>query len=325
VKTSTRIAAALSAAALGVGLTACAADQGGTSADGSFAPSGDASMIVPFSAGGGSDASGRAIAAGLEAATGTNVVVENREGGSGAVGYSYLLSQEGDDQTLLAAETSLSSIPLSQDVDFTATSFTPVAKIGEDATLLVVPASSPFQTCSDVTTAAGAGSVVVAVSGAVSLDEVVFRLIETETGVTFDRVPYESGGEVLTGLLGGQVQVASLNPGEVVGQLESGDLRALCAVAEERYTDYPELADIPTATEQGIDVAFTQWRGFIGAGGMSPEARTYWADAAEAWTQTPEYEEYISSNYMQPVTAYGEELDAYLAEYDAQLATAIGR
>src|SRR3990170_908577 len=102
----------LGAAAL-LALTACSSTPS-TGADGEdgFSPSGDVRMVVPFGAGGGSDASGRAIAAGLEDGTGLNISTENREGGSGAVGYSYFLSQEGKDNYLLAAETALLALPL---------------------------------------------------------------------------------------------------------------------------------------------------------------------------------------------------------------------
>lgn len=286
-----------------------------------FEPS-DVRMIVPFSAGGGSDASGRAIASGLEDATGATITVENREGGSGAVGYSYLYSQEGNADFLLASETTLLSLPLTTDVDYDYTSFTPIMKLGDDYTLVVVPADSPFQTCTDVVDAAGSESVVVAVSGAISLDEIVFTLIEQDQGVEFDRVPFESGSEVIAGLLGGTVQVGSLNPGEVLGQLESGDLRALCSLSDERY-EYEQIADVPTAIEEGIDVAFAQWRGFIAPGGISDEARQYWLDAAEAYVASDSYTTYIEENLMQPNAIYGDEFVEYLAQNSADLEAAI--
>lgn len=308
-----------------IGAVAVAALAGCSSAapaaDGAFEPQ-DVRMIVPFSAGGGSDASGRAIATGLEGATGATVTVENREGGSGAVGYSHLFAQEGNPNYLLASETTLLSLPLTTDVDYNYESFTPIVKLGDDYTLVVVPADSPFETCTDVVDAAKADGVVVAVSGAISLDEIVFSLIERDQDVTFDRVPYESGSEVIAGLLGGTVEVGSLNPGEVLGQLESGDLRALCSLSEERY-EYEQIADVPTAIEQGIDVAFAQWRGFIAPGGISDEAREFWIAAAEDYVASPEYTTYIEENLMQPNAIYGDEFVEYLGQNSADLEAAI--
>ncbi|WP_309066535.1 tripartite tricarboxylate transporter substrate binding protein [Microbacterium sp.] len=314
-------------AASALALTACSsggeqpagADEGGTA----FEPQ-DVRMIVPFAAGGGSDVSGRAIASGLEDATGATITVENREGGSGAVGYSHFLAQEGNGNYLLASETALLALPLTTDVGFTHESFTPIMKLGDDYTLVVVPGDSKFKTCTDVVDAAKADGVVAAVSGAVSLDEVVFSLIEQDQDVTFDRVPFEGGSEVLAGLLGGTVEVASLNPSEVLGQLESGDLRALCALSEERY-EYEALADIPTAKEQGIDVAFAQFRGFIAPGGISDEAREYWVEAAKEFAKSDAYTAYIEENLMQPKPLYGDEFAEYLAGNSAELEAVVGK
>lgn len=311
---SSKILAASLVGVTALSLTACS----GTSAGGGTFRAANTTMIVPFAAGGGSDVSGRTVAQGLETATGVNITAENREGGNGAVGYSYFLGRQGDGNTLLAAETSLLTLPIAQDVEFDHTSFTPIMKLGDDYTLMVVRADSPYTTCDQVVEAAKSERVVAAVSGAVSLDEVVFSMVEQDQGVEFDRVPYESGGEVVAGLLGEQVDIASLNPSEVVGQLESGDMRALCAFSEERY-EYEELADIPTATEQGIDVAFAQFRGFIAPGGIPDDATTFWIDAAEEFAGSAEYQAYIEDNYMQPNIAYGDEFADYLGTASTEL------
>ena len=319
-----RITAAGIAAVSIAALAGCSSAAGQESdAAGGFEPN-DVRMVVPFAAGGGSDVSGRAIASALEEATGATITVENREGGSGAVGYSHFLAQEGNADYLLASETALLALPLTTDVDFDHTSFTPIMKLGDDYTLMVVPADSEFETCTDVVDAAKSDGVVAAVSGAVSLDEVVFTLIEQDQDVQFDRVPFEGGSEVIAGLLGGQVEVGSLNPSEVLGQLESGDLRALCALSDERY-EYEELADIPTAIEQGIDVSFAQFRGFIAPGGISDEAREYWIDAAKQFAESEAYTAYIEENLMQANALYGDEFVDYLEQNSADLEAVVGQ
>ncbi|HEU4466144.1 MAG TPA: tripartite tricarboxylate transporter substrate binding protein [Agromyces sp.] len=319
-----RITAAGIAAVSIAALAGCSSAAGQESdAAGGFEPN-DVRMVVPFAAGGGSDVSGRAIASALEEATGATITVENREGGSGAVGYSHFLAQEGNADYLLASETALLALPLTTDVDFDHTSFTPIMKLGDDYTLMVVPADSEFETCTDVVDAAKSDGVVAAVSGAVSLDEVVFTLIEQDQDVQFDRVPFEGGSEVIAGLLGGQVEVGSLNPSEVLGQLESGDLRALCALSDERY-EYEELADIPTAIEQGIDVSFAQFRGFIAPGGISDEAREFWIDAAKQFAESEAYTAYIEENLMQANALYGDDFVDYLEQNSADLEAVVGQ
>jgi putative tricarboxylic transport membrane protein len=306
-------------------LTGCGASNAGNAAESEgFTPKGDVTMTVPFGAGGGSDLSGRAIAGGLEKITGVNINTENREGGSGAVGYSAFLAEEGNADNLLATETAMLALPLTQDVPFTYESFTPIMKLGDDYTILTVSPDSPYETCSDVVDAAKDDRVIAAVSGSTSLDEIVFTLIEQETGVEFDRVPYESGNEVVAGLLGGQVDVISVNPGEVLGQLEAGTLKPLCAVADERYA-FEALKDIPTATEQGIDVSFAQFRGFIAPGKITDEEKQYWIDAAKEFEQTEEYTTYIEENLLQANAVYGDDFNEYLAGNSEDLAKVLGQ
>jgi putative tricarboxylic transport membrane protein len=308
-------------------LTACGEAKGQKSAGGdgeTFKPKGNVTMVVPYGAGGGSDMSGRSIAAGLEAVVpGLRINTENRVGGSGAVGYSYFLSKTGDPNYLLPSETALLALPLNTKVGFDYTRFTPIMKVGDDFTLAVVPASSPWTTCADVVNASKSGRVVAGISGVTGLDNVVFTLTEQATGAKFDRVPFESGDELLAALLGNQIQVASLNPGEVVEQLKAGKLKALCAFSEKRY-EYPELKDIPTAKEQGIDVAFAQFRGLIAPGGISDGARKFWIDASRKFIESDKAKQYIASNYLQPNALFGDDFTAYLKENNDTLKKAQG-
>lgn len=312
------------AAVTALALTACGDDAagggGGEAAAG--APEGPVTMVVPYSAGGGSDLAGRAIASGLEETTDATVTVENITGGSGAVGYGQLLASAGDAGTLLASETSLVTLPVVQDVPFTYDSFTPIMKAGEDYNLVIANGASEWETCTDLVEAAGAESLTAAVSGSTGPDNIAWTLIEQEEGIELQRVTFESTAEVTAALLGNQIDVAAASPGEVIGQLESGDVKALCALAPERY-EYEELSDIPTGGEQGIDVTFAQWRGLIAPPELSEETRQFWVDASEQWTETDSYTEYIESNYLQPQTLFGDEFADYLTEYDADVRSAL--
>lgn len=284
-----------------------------------FALSGPITMIVPFGAGGGSDISGRAIAAGIEGITGETVAVENRTGGGGAVGYSFLLGASGKDNYLLASETALLALPATGEVAFTYRDFTPIMKLGDDFTLLIAAADSPFNTCKDVADAAATDRVVAATSGgATGLDSIVLTLIEMDQGVEFDKVPVESGDEALAALLGGTVDIAANNPGEILGQLEAGTVKPLCVLGTNRY-EYDLLKDIPTAAEQGVNVAFAQYRGFIAAPGISQEAIDYWVEVAKAYAETDAYSQYLADNVMQANVLYGEDFRAYLEKQSTDL------
>jgi putative tricarboxylic transport membrane protein len=289
----------------------------------SFELDGPITMIVPFGAGGGSDISGRAIAAGVEGVTGENVSVENRTGGGGAVGYSFLLGAQGRNNFLLASETAMLALPATGQVQFTWQDFTPIMKLGDDFTMLIARPDSPFETCKDVADAAKTERVVAATSGgATGLDSIVLTLIEQDQGVEFDKVPVESGDEALAVLLSGTVDITANNAGEILGQLEAGTVKALCVLGSARYTT-PLLADIATATEQGVNVSFAQFRGWIAAPGISQDAIDYWIEVGKAYAETPEYTAYLDSNVMQANVLYGDDFRDYLEKQEADLAAVI--
>lgn len=320
-----RMAAGLAATVGLMVLSGCGGKTvgGGGSGD-TWKPNGSVTMVVPFSAGGGSDLAGRASASGLEkAGDGAKINVENREGGSGAVGYAYFVSKKGDPQYLLATETSLLTLPLTQKVPFTYETFTPIMKLGEDYTLAVVAANSPYKTCNDVVAAAKKTRIIVGISGQTGLDNIVFSLTEKKMGVKFDRVPFESGAELTAALLGGQVKVASLNPGEIIGQIKAKKVRPICAYADKRY-DYPDLKNIPTAKEQGIDVSFAQFRGVLAPAGITDEQKSGWIEVAKKFGDSADYKKYVEENYLQPNKAYGDDFTSYLKQNNDLLKPIIG-
>jgi putative tricarboxylic transport membrane protein len=299
------------------------ADVVATTVQESFELSGPITMIVPFGAGGGSDIAGRAIARGIEEATGATVTVENRTGGGGAVGYSFLLGASGKDNYLLASETAMLALPATGQVAFTWEDFTPIMKLGDDFTIMITSPDSPYETCKDVADAAATERVVAATSGgATGLDSIVLTLVEQDQGVKFDKVPVESGDEALALLLGGTVDIAINNPGEILGQLEAGAVKALCVLGSDRY-EYPLLADIPTATEQGVNVSFAQFRGWIAAPGISQEAIDYWVEIGRQYAESAGYAKYLEDNVMQANLLLGAEFEAYLAKQAKDLAAVI--
>lgn len=319
-----RAVALVAASMLAVIASGCSgsADGSGGSA-GNFKPRGNVTMIVPFAPGGGSDISGRSAAAGLADVSGLTISVKNIEGGSGAVGYSQFLADSGKDNVLLASETALLALPLTQKVKFSYQSFTPIMKLGDDYTLIAVRPDAPYKTCKDLTDAARKKQISVAISGKTGLDNVVFSLMAKKTGAKFNKVPFESGAESITALLGGNVQAISNNPGEIMGQLKSGKLRALCAASDQRYSN-SELKDIPTAKEQGIDVSFAQFRGVIAPADISPKAKAYWIAEAKKFAKSKAYKDYINKNVMQAKPLYGDEFTKYLASNNSLLQQAIG-
>jgi putative tricarboxylic transport membrane protein len=300
----------------------CSSAKGTEAADGSFKPS-NITMIVAASPGGGSDLMGRTVAGGIEeVAKGTNVTVENRPGGSTAVGYSHLLKQKGKGDVLAAAETTLSALPLSTKTPYRWDDFTPIAQIAEDALIVAVRADSPHKTLSDLAAAGKDKKLTAGIVAAVGPDSVLLDLLSKAQGVDYEPVVFESAGESNTALLAGNIDFLVNNPAESKAYIESKDMRVLGIFTEERF-DAPLLADVPTAKEQGIDVTFGQWRGVMAPGEIDEAAVKYWQETITSWTKTDSYKKYIESNDLLPILKTGDEFSSYLTDYEKTLSGTI--
>ncbi|MFI6690689.1 tripartite tricarboxylate transporter substrate binding protein [Streptomyces sp. NPDC050433] len=283
-----------------------------------WTPRGSVSALVAFAPGGGSDRSARVVAQGLnELEAGFDVNVENKEGGSGAVGWATFLAEKGNGNALLVAETALNTLPIVYDVPFTYRDFTPLVMFAEDSRIVVAGKDSPYRTCADLVEAGGKKAVKTGSSGKTGADSLVVAEFE-KNGGTFAVVPYGSTGEVLTGLLGGQIEVAPASAASARPYLESGDFKALCTLTDERYDD-AVLGDVPTAKEQGVDAEVTIWRGVLAPGDIAPVQREYWTKAIRESMRSGTYRDYIKTDLLIPADVSGADFDRYLDTYDRQM------
>lgn len=289
--------------------------------DGAFQPHGAVTMIVPFGAGGGSDLMGRAMAAGLSGVRqGVQVQVENRPGGNGVVGYNYLKQHDGDPQILLASETAAVALPiLISPPPFQWTDFTPIAQIAGDSQLLVVAEDAPYKTLADFVAAAKGKRLKVGLTSTTSSDAIVAKLLSRDQSLRFQPVVLESGSNSVARLLNGDIDFTILNPSETIGQMKAKAVRPLAAFSDKRYDATSPLADVPTAKEQGVDVAFAQYRALFAAGGLEKAQADYWANAIEDWTKTQSYKDYITKNNLFAEFRRGDDFQGYLKQTEATL------
>lgn len=281
-------------------------------------------MIVPAGAGGGTDIMSRAMAAGFEEVRpGVNVTVENYPGGGTAQGYAELLTHQGEPHYLAGSEATLLSLPLTTETPYHWTDFTPIAQIAFDAGVIAVRDDSPFESLQDVIDAAKQREVLAGIATPNGPDAITLELLSQDQGVEFRRVVYSSGGESTTALLAGDVDFIINNPGELAGQLEGGSFRALAVFADERYTD-DLMADVPTSVEQGVDVTFAQYRALMAPGDITDAQRAYWTEAVVDWTETEGFEEYITTNLLDPEIKTGQEFEDFLNEYEETMKGVVG-
>jgi len=276
-------------------------------------------LTVPFSPGGGSDIMARTIAAIVEQEKilAQPLAVINRAGASGVLGYSFVGNRVGDPYVLSTATPSFIIQPLLGKMKINHRDYTLVAGLALDEFVIVVRSDSPFRTMADLLAAARKEPKSVKIGGtsAPSIDSIIAYLIEKSGGVQFNFIPFKSGGEVMVSLLGGNIDVASANPGEALAQIEAKKARTLGSLSVKRLDAFP---DVPTLREQGIDLVFNQWRGVVAPRDIPKEAEQVLVAAFKRLSDSKAWrEKYLKENNLTPLYMPPAEFRKYLdAEWE---------
>lgn len=241
--------------------------------------------IVTAGVGGGSDILARTLVRVLEEKKllPVNVLVENRTGGSGAIGYNYINARKGDPYVLGGVGVSYFTTPLLGRMAFNYKSFTPLAAVARSPYILAVRTSSPIEKLDDLKSATGLR---IGTVGAVSDPALLSKMVNQQLGTEIRVVPFDGGGEVLSAVLGGHLDMLFGNPNEILEQVKAGTMRPIAVTSGERMTSLP---DVPTFKELGYDIEHTQLRGIIMPGDVDPKVVEYWEDVLKSVAQSPEW------------------------------------
>lgn len=287
-KRRTSILAAVAAAALT--LTACSANTGSEN-EASY-PEKDITLIVQAAAGGGSDLSSRALATALEPILGKSIIVENRPGASGSTAMSYVKDQPADGYTIGFGPVEIAMLG-SMNYDIMPSDYDMLGQIMLGPGVLSVPADSPYNTLSDFVEAAQDKEMTVANSGAGSIWELTGASLAEATGAKIQPVPFDGGAPAVAAVLGGQVDAAASGVNEVKQNLADGKLKVLAIFHSERH---PELPDVPTATEQGVDLEIGGWGGIYAPKGLPEDVRATLEKGIAEAVEKDSYKEIITSS-----------------------------
>ena len=211
-------------------------------------------LIVPTAPGGGTDFTGRLVAAKLSETMGQQVVVENRGGGGGSVGADNAAKATADGYTLLLGSIATHAVnpALYKKLPYDhLKDFAPVSLIGTVPNALVVHPSIPVKSMQEFITYAKAnpGKINYGSSGVGSPPHLSMELLRSMTGINLVHVPYKGAGPALADLLGGQVQAMCTSLAGLINFVKSGRVRALGVTTAKRN---PQLPDVPTIVESGV-------------------------------------------------------------------------
>jgi tripartite-type tricarboxylate transporter receptor subunit TctC len=244
--------------------TALLALSGGTSA--ASWPDHPIHFIVPFPAGSAADTVARMIGSKLSETLGQPVVVDNRDGASGAIGTAKLADSDTDGYTIgIATTTTLVTVPLlNKGVGYAPTDVTPIAMIGYSPFVLVVNPAVPAKTIEEYVALAKAkpGTLSYSSEGEASLARLGAELFATMAGIKLNQIPYKSSTQGVIDLLAGRIDSQFGILTTTKRYLQDGKLRALGVTTPQRI---PELPDVPTIAESGVPgYEVTLWIAVIG-------------------------------------------------------------
>src|SRR5204862_1344808 len=306
------------------GLTAGLAALALTSGAFAWEPTKPVEIVVAAGAGGASDQMARMMQAAIQknGLMKQPMVVSLKGGASGAEALMYMKSGAGDPNRVLIAYSLIYMLPISAKIPFNWRELTAVAVIALDQFVLWDNTTLPHANVKDFIAAAKSASPQFKMGGTGSKreDHVLTVFIEKKTGAKFAYLPYKSGGEAATQLVGNHTQANVNNPSENAEVWRAGQVRALCVFDKERIqykakvTDKQSWNDIPTCKEEGLDVQYLMLRAMFLPGKVTAEQSAFYVELFRKVSQTPDYKDYLEKQALKPVFLSGKDMLKFLEE-----------
>ncbi|MPZ40743.1 MAG: tripartite tricarboxylate transporter substrate binding protein [Rhizobiales bacterium] len=272
-------------------------------------------LVVPFPAGGGTDALARWFAKGLEAKLGQPFVVENRAGSGTTLGAGFVARAEPDGYTIMLGTSSTYAIApnVYEKVPFDpAKDFAPIALVAEVPFVLVVHPSLPVKSVAELVALVRSkpGAMSYASAGIGTQHHVNAELLKTLTGIQMTHVPYRGGSPALQDVIAGHVPIYFGDVSTVMPLARAGKLRALALTISQRLEAFPE---VPTMHEAGIkNYNASAWQAFVAPARTPAAIVTQLNQALVDVVNSSETRERFRRLGLRPLTSTPGELDAYM-------------
>ena len=286
-----------------------------------FEPEGKVECIAPSDPGGGWDFTCRSVGNVMQelGLVPANVQTINMAGAGGGVAFAHTVSKRaGDDQLLVAASTATTTrLAQGQFPGLSADMVNWVGALGADYGIIAVGADSEIDDLNELMDRLKEDPRSVKFAGGSAKGGwdhlkvlIAAQAADVEALPRIAYLSYNNGGEALTQVIGGHVDAFTGDVTEAQGFMESGDLRVLAVLSEERLPG--DLADIPTAREQGIDALGPNWRGFYMPADVSEDAAAYWTEAMDTIYQSEEWQSVMAQNGLMPFHMTADEFEDFV-------------
>jgi putative tricarboxylic transport membrane protein len=283
-------------------------------------------MMIPANPGGGWDGTGRELGKVLTS-TGAvkSVQYDNKGGAAGTIGLAqFVNSSKGDPNALMMTGLVMVGGIVMNKSAVNLTQVTPVARLMSEYEVIVVPASGP-KTLKELLDKfkANPGSVSWGGGSAGGVDHILAGMVAQAVGVEpakVNYVPFKGGGEATAAIIGGHVTAGISGLGEFAQHIQSGKMRALAISSEKRIAG----VNIPTLKEQGVDVELANWRGIVGAPGITKAQRDDLIKAVEKAVKSKEWQETLKKNEWSDYYVAGDAFGAYIESENKRLGVVLG-
>ncbi len=253
-------------------------------------PKGPVQIVLPFAPGGATDVLWRSISDYLARSINGSVTFVNKPGGGGVVGTSFVANSKPDGYTLVSANSDPLSIApvLTPDIPYNPEKdFTYLAKLALFPGTIAARAEAPYKTLEELIAFAKANpkKVKAGVAGVGTKPHMNIELFNREANVEITPIPFGGGGEAVTNLLGGHVDLGILSIPSVKSHVLSGKIRILAIFSPARSPDFPQ---VPTVAERGYKKSnIATGVGLAGPKGMAPAIAKKWEDAVAKTLKDP--------------------------------------
>ncbi|WP_417330467.1 tripartite tricarboxylate transporter substrate binding protein [Halomonas cupida] len=298
------VALAALALSLGVSQSALAEDY----------PNKPIQMIVSYGAGGSTDTMARIFAKYAEEALGQRVVVVNKPGAGGELGWVHLANADPDGYTLgLINSPSVETHPFTRadTVGYSLDDLQPLANVVTDPGVLAVAADSPWQSLEELVAAVQAEprSVTVSHEGVGGDDHLAALNFAAAAGIDLNFVSFNGNAEATAALLGGHIDAFEGNMSEAAAHINEGEVRGLAVWSNQRME---AIADVPTGAEQGYEVVSSASRGLALPAGVPDDVYARLLEVTREVIENPEFEAELARLNMPLDPLYGDEYAASL-------------
>lgn len=310
-------------------LSACGGNvAGGSAATSGEFPGGPVTITVGQDAGGSTDRIARAVAEGMAEDLGVAVPVVNKAGANGALATKEVAAMESDGENLILLNASLitiTSLTVPEGEAVTLDDLDVIKGLSQDDYVLVASQESGFESLADIK--ASSDTLNFGTTGVGTGSQLAQAVLFAQAEIDGTAVPFDSGSPALTAVMGNQVDVATIQLGEAMPQIEGGTITPILVFSSERSSFLP---DTPTAIEEGYEVPVSQYRALAAPKGLPEDVKERLAESVETVQSTDPYQEFNQQNVLEPWEVSGEEVveewnalaeqyKALIEEYDISL------